>query len=92
MSDILAEMDRLNTITDTFWNKKMDVHEKTEMSMVRLALVSFFGAAGVFAVLLAVVFATGATFGQRCAKAYTSPPDIERCVERLNSGGPVYQG
>lgn len=38
--------------------------------------------------LIAAVFWTGSTFGQRCAKAYPNQhPAIEQCVERLASGG-----
>ncbi len=40
------------------------------------------------AILIAVVFATGSTFGQRCAAAYPNDPtQTEDCVERLSRGG-----
>lgn len=40
------------------------------------------------AILIAVVFATGSTFGQRCAKLY--PKDTanwQACIQRLKTGG-----
>lgn len=45
-----------------------------------------------FLAIPALVYATGGTFDQRCAKAY--PRDAaaqERCMMRLNEGGPVYE-
>ena len=56
----------------------------------KMFVISFGGALGLFVGLVTLVFATGATFGQRCGKAYSDPVSIERCVERLNDGGQVY--
>lgn len=39
--------------------------------------------------IIALVFATGSTFGQRCARVYAAPLAQERCVARLDNGGPI---
>jgi hypothetical protein len=40
------------------------------------------------ALLIIGVFASGATFGQRCQRAYPDRPlEAERCAERLAHGG-----
>ena len=33
----------------------------------------------------------GWTYQQRCEKAFTDPVLVERCVIRLNNGGPIYE-
>ena len=41
-----------------------------------------------FGLILATVFASGSTFGQRCDRAYAGDPlEAERCVDRLAHGG-----
>lgn len=57
------------------------------MNSLRFCVGSFFGGLGVAAAIIAAVFATGATFGQRCAHAY--PADAPRamvCVDHLSHG------
>ena len=53
--------------------------------------VVFLGSAMIAGVLVAValiifVFATGQTFGQRCAKLYADGPNQDACVSRLAHG------
>jgi hypothetical protein len=52
-----------------------------EISMIVLARA---------ATLIGFVFATGQTFGQRCDAAGFSGAEHERCVMRVQRGGPVY--
>lgn len=59
------------------------------MTAKHLALALMAGLGGALAIMSGV-FATGATFGQRCAAAYSFPADIERCVSRLSAGGGIY--
>lgn len=40
--------------------------------------------------IVASCVGSGGTFGQRCAKVYEGPA-FERCVMRLNEGGPLYE-
>lgn len=43
------------------------------------------------ALLVALPWLTGQTFGQQCAQAYDrNTPEHERCVERMARGGGVY--
>jgi hypothetical protein len=52
-----------------------------------LAKATVVGSLVGFGLLLASVFATGSTFGQRCDRAYpTNALEAERCVERLAHG------
>jgi hypothetical protein len=52
-----------------------------------LAAAAGFGA---FMALILSVYLSGATFGQRCGRAYSGPAEQERCVKRLSTGGDVY--
>jgi len=53
--------------------------------------VSSITAALLFFIFLGVIFLSGGTFGQRCAKAYPDNGyEQERCVARLSKGGFVY--
>lgn len=52
-----------------------------------MIIKAFAAGAGVSAAILGVVFATGATFGQRCGKAF--PDDLaarELCVYEMSKG------
>lgn len=54
---------------------------------MRLIIVSFAGGFGVVAAILLLAFATGSTFGQRCARAYPQGGiEVERCVYALSRG------
>lgn len=54
-------------------------------------LKAFAAGFGAFLVIILVVFATGATFGQRCERYYpnASPLTVDRCVEHLSNGGAI---
>ncbi|MEL6364323.1 MAG: hypothetical protein AAFR11_05735 [Pseudomonadota bacterium] len=52
---------------------------------MRLILGSFFGGMGAATAIIVAVFATGQTFGQRCAKHFTGA-EIDRCVAEMASG------
>lgn len=57
---------------------------KRRNPLVTALLLALFASA----LLLAVVFATGSTFGQRCAKIYQKgTPGWTACINRLKSGG-----
>lgn len=56
------------------------------MSARQIVFVIYMGL-GLFGALLTFVFATGGTFGQRCAKLYAvQSPAWNQCVEQLNRG------
>lgn len=46
---------------------------------------------GVAVALMTAPLWLGWTFQQRCEKAFTDPVLVERCVIRLNNGGPMYE-
>lgn len=54
--------------------------------MRRFLLAIYFGLA-IGGIMIALVFATGSTFGQRCAKLWThGSPEWNDCVERFARG------
>lgn len=55
--------------------------------MTRLLASSFFAGLGFAVALFAVVFASGATFGQRCSRVYHDERSVSNCVDRLSNGG-----
>jgi hypothetical protein len=61
-----------------------------ESRFVKFLAISFVGGFGATLAIIAVVFASGATFGQRCERAYRDPVHVEDCVVRLSAGGRVY--
>lgn len=55
------------------------------------ALLAGLMAGAILAVVITIaVVAAGGTFGQRCAKVYSGAA-YERCMIRLQAGGPLYQ-
>ncbi len=57
---------------------------------MRSAVLIIVGGLALTLLLIGAVFATGSTFGQRCAAAYDDPAQQEWCVERVSNGGLVY--
>lgn len=59
-------------------------HRPMHPTVKSLLLASF----GLFGLLIAFVFMTGSTFGQRCHSAYPNDPlEAERCTDRVAQGG-----
>jgi hypothetical protein len=57
------------------------------MSTERLIASSFFAGLGATVALIAIVFATGSTFGQRCDRMFPdSALRAEACVQNLVKG------
>lgn len=57
------------------------------MSMPRLIVSSVAAGVGATVALIAIIFATGSTFGQRCQRSFPSDPvRAELCVYNLVRG------